>query len=161
MLMLVFQVLLWIVIEIFILTLIVGWLINSTERISDGLIVLGIWLSLFTVAGLFMVYALLWQIAGIEKVKISGYSMEICRMLFGVKRKKEYSSEYIKDLRVSTISRSEIFGWSSFLGSLGLTGGMIGFDYGAKTFKFGSGIDEAEAKMIIAEIQKKYPQYKS
>jgi hypothetical protein len=39
--------------------------------------------------------------------------------------------------------------------------GSIAFDYGARTFRFGSGVDEAEAKQILAEIQQKYPQYKN
>ena len=37
--------------------------------------------------------------------------------------------------------------------------GVIAFDYGAKTFRFGSGLDEAEAKMILIEIAQRYPHY--
>ena len=43
----------------------------------------------------------------------------------------------------------------------GFNVGNISFDYGAKTFKFAGGVEEAEAKQIIAEIQQKFPQYKS
>jgi hypothetical protein len=39
--------------------------------------------------------------------------------------------------------------------------GAVAFDYGAATFRFGAGIDEAEAKQIVAEIQQKFPQYRS
>ncbi len=41
----------------------------------------------------------------------------------------------------------------------GVGQGIITFDYGAKTFRFGSGLDEAEAKMILSEITQRYPQY--
>ena len=40
-------------------------------------------------------------------------------------------------------------------------GGIIAFDYGAKKFNFGTGIDEAEAKKILSEIQQRYSQYRS
>jgi hypothetical protein len=36
--------------------------------------------------------------------------------------------------------------------------GMISFDYGAKTFRFGLEIDEAEAKQIILAIKKGFPE---
>jgi hypothetical protein len=39
--------------------------------------------------------------------------------------------------------------------------GSLAFDYGARTFRFGTSIDEAEAKQIVAEIQQKFPQYKN
>jgi hypothetical protein len=35
---------------------------------------------------------------------------------------------------------------------------MIAFDYGAKTFRFGLAIDEAEAKQIILAIKEGLPQ---
>jgi hypothetical protein len=36
---------------------------------------------------------------------------------------------------------------------------MIAFDYGARTFHFASGIDEAEAKQILQKIVTRYPRY--
>jgi len=39
----------------------------------------------------------------------------------------------------------------------GLTGGHIAFDYGAKTYRFGAGVDEAEAKQIVKQIVDRYP----
>ncbi len=50
---------------------------------------------------------------------------------------------------------------SSYYPWLGNSVGTLAFDYGAKTFRFGAGIDEAEAKQIVAEIQNKFPQYRS
>ena len=34
-----------------------------------------------------------------------------------------------------------------------IVGGNIAFDYGAKTYRFGSGIDEAEARKIVGLLE--------
>ncbi len=39
--------------------------------------------------------------------------------------------------------------------------GLIAFDYGARTFRIGSGVDEAEAKQVILIIQQRFPQYRN
>jgi hypothetical protein len=39
------------------------------------------------------------------------------------------------------------FGW--WLGG----NGTVAFDYGARTYRFGRGIDEAEAKQVVAELR--------
>jgi hypothetical protein len=31
----------------------------------------------------------------------------------------------------------------------------IAFDYGARTYRFGRGIDEAQAKQVVAELQRR------
>jgi hypothetical protein len=36
-------------------------------------------------------------------------------------------------------------------------GGTIAFDYGARTYRFGSGMDEAEARAIVAHLQSRLP----
>ncbi len=40
-----------------------------------------------------------------------------------------------------------------------MTTGQLAFDYGARTIRFGEA-DEAVAKMILAEIQQLFPQYR-
>jgi hypothetical protein len=73
---------------------------------------------------------------------------------------REYSAEHIKALRISTnMNANDIFGWSRAGRFYGLGGGFIAFDYGSKTINIGSGIDEAEAKQILAEITQRFPLY--
>jgi hypothetical protein len=43
----------------------------------------------------------------------------------------------------------------------GMSGGLIAFDYGAQTFRFGAGVDEAEAKHILEKITARFPQYRT
>jgi hypothetical protein len=35
----------------------------------------------------------------------------------------------------------------------GIGGGLIAFDYGAKTFRFGASVDESEARDIVSELK--------
>jgi hypothetical protein len=118
-----------------------------------------IWLGAWTVGGGYAIYTWLWQIAGKEVIEISSASISIAKKVLSFSHPKEYEASYIQSLRVSPPIQST---WSPF-GSTGRvwgTGeGIIAFDYGAKTYRFGSGLDEAEAKMISSEIMTRYPQY--
>jgi hypothetical protein len=157
---LVFQVLVWLVMEVFFGAVIVGPLSKHGFHASDGLMLLGVWLLLFTAAGLVAVYAFFWQIVGRETIEVSSQSMTVKRVLFGLGIPKEYLADHLKDFRASSDSGYRA-GWSSMFAMWGLVGGTIAFDYGAKTYRIGVGIDEAEAKQIIAEIRQKFPQYRN
>jgi len=121
------------------------------------------WLGGWTVGGGYAMYILLWQLSGNEIIQVSNSGITTSRTILGFGFfPKEYSSEYIKALRVSApMNPNDIFGWSRASRFYGTGGGLLAFDYGAKTVNFGVGIDEAEAKQILSEIQQRYPQYRS
>ena len=119
-----------------------------------------VWLTLWTIGGAFAIFTFLWQIVGREEIEVAAYSITSSQVVLFFRRSKEYSSEHIKDLRTSPMGMNEMHNWSRSLVIYGIGGGILVFDYGAGTIRFGSGIDEAEGKQIIAEIQQKYPQYK-
>ncbi|MFZ5904694.1 MAG: hypothetical protein ACOYZ8_14200 [Chloroflexota bacterium] len=131
------------------------------NSVGVPILFLFVWLAGWTAGGVFALYALLWQLAGKEIIEINGQAIRIGRSIFGIHFPKEYTSQYIKDLRVSTSMPPDMFGWSRTFALWGLGPGMIAFDYGAKTIRFSSGVDEAEAKQIISEILQNYPQYKN
>jgi hypothetical protein len=118
----------------------------------------------------FVIHTIAWQVSGREVVKVTTQSLAIRAVALGRGSQKEYSASYIKDLRVSS-SNMDFFHpmmmWYGYSYPYPWPGhhhnnmGSIAFDYGARTFRFGSGVDEAEAKQILAEIQQKYPQYKN
>ena len=105
-------------------------------------------------------YTFLWQLVGREEIEITSSSITLSQVVLFFRRPKEYANEYIKDLRTSPMGMNEMYKWSRSLAFYGVGGGIIVFDYGAGTIRLGSGIDEAEGKQIIVEIQQKYPQYK-
>jgi hypothetical protein len=78
------------------------------------------------------------------------------RVLFGKGRQKQYDPGQVRGLRVSPPTFSP-WDWSFGLSFWGIGGGVIAFDYGYKTFRFGAGIDEAEARHIVEGIVKRFP----
>ncbi len=140
----------------------IGWAVGELSAIGDifsssrttvgafgGLFMIG-WLGAWTVGGAFAIYSWLWQIAGVEEIVISHDSLKISKKIPLWTRTKEYRLQDVTSLRVSP-SPSPYPGKMDFWG---ITGEQLAFDYGAKTVRFGPGIDEAEAKHIITEMQK-------
>jgi hypothetical protein len=163
-----FQILFWGFGEI-----IIGWMVLSAlndvlsgtlqegfcaiREAAYGSLFMLVLLAVWTVVGAFGFYVLSWQFAGREVIELSDQSLKVRREVMGIGRTKEYMAEYAKDLRVSPIGY--VRGWSMQMRKWGIGGGRIAFDYGAKTFRFGDEIDEAEGKQVLAAIQQRYPQY--
>lgn len=127
---------------------------------SEGISVSGAIFAIpITIIGLFILYHFLWQVIGKEEVQITSTSIKIGQVVLGYKRTKEYLLEDIKDLGLARVTPKDIVSHSGPFISMP-NFGTISFDYGAKTIKFAGSIDEAEAKIIIAKIQEKYPEYK-
>ena len=111
---------------------------------------LGIWAAFSTLA----IYSWLWQVTGKEVIQVSRQSIVIDQVVLGFSRSKEYLAKYIRNLRVSPLQMSP-WGWPNTF--LRLPGGMLAFDAGPKTFHFAEGVDEAEAKQIVAMIKARFP----
>jgi hypothetical protein len=116
-----------------------------------------VWLSIWTVGGLTALYTLLWNLAGREVIDVSPLSIRLSQQVPGWGRTKEYLAAHIKDLRVSPQVMPEW--WLRRSAWPGMALGQLAFDYGARTIRF-CDADEAEAKMILAEIQQRFPQYR-
>ena len=137
--------------------------INSTltNELSGMNLFMLVWLILWTAGGLFALYTFFWQLAGEEIIEISFNSIGIQKAILSLGRLKEYSAAHIKDLRVSHSAMAfDLHGWSSAASFWGMAGGFIAFDYGAKTIRFGAGVDEAEAKQILEKVVARFPQYR-
>jgi hypothetical protein len=147
---------------------ILGLLLNAPERwefgatgLSGLTLFLLAWLGLWTVAGGFTVFKVLWQFAGKEVIEVSHDSIKIQRAMFGIGRTKEYLASYVKNLRIAPIAMMDkrILEWSRAI-PFGPSHGSLAFDYGAQTVQFGGGADEAEAKQILDKIVARFPQYR-
>ena len=111
------------------------------------------WLLIWTAAGVAAFYGWLSQAVGSELVTLSPGTLKIKRSVFGIEPTREYDATQIRNLRVEltvpTWYRPKR-NWGAF------DEGTIAFDYGAWTIRFGAGVDEAEASMIIGEIKGHY-----
>ncbi len=103
-----------------------------------------------------VIYDFFWLIAGKEVIETNSKVLKVSRQIFAWKRTREYVTSDVKDLRVTT--KQSGFGSGRSLQKLLGLNGMIAFDYGAKTFRFGLEIEEAEAKQIILAIKEWLPQ---
>ena len=107
-----------------------------------------------------IIYSVLWQMVGKEIIEANANRMTRTRQILGWKRSGEYSSKLVKDLRVNTHALSAFAPIRSIQKLLGQDGRMA-FEYGAKTFRFGLEIDEAEAKQIGSALQQRLPYQKA
>ena len=115
-----------------------------------------IWIGLFTVGGLIALYTTLWNLAGREVIDVSRQRIRLSRVILGWGRSRDYLAENIRDLRVSPLFIPRFYRRQMSLFSLGEGLGQLAFDYGARTIRFADA-DEAEAKMILAEIRQRFP----
>jgi hypothetical protein len=121
---------------------------------SGNLFMVG-WLGAWTVGGCAAMYAWLWNMTGHEIVSLTPTSLAIRRDVLGFGRSSEYDLQSVKNLRIDKIPINSRYNQGFSLQSY--FGGTIAFDYGAKTFRFGGGIDEAEASHLIELLKSRYP----
>jgi len=107
----------------------------------------------WTIGGFFALTMLAWTIAGNERVTIDTDTLSVRREAFGLGFTRRYAVASVRALRVV-----EDASWNSSFGGFGrgdpfgLRSGSLAFDYGAKTIRFGSGIDAAEAKYLVSRV---------
>jgi len=121
----------------------------------DGELFILTWLGVWTVGGLVAMYAWSWQVIGKEILTVHGQQFTIRRDIAGVGFDKEYNLVEMRDLRVQLPGFNPI-DVSSSLQLWGVGGGVMVFDYGARTYRFGAGLDEAEAKQVMMAIKQRY-----
>lgn len=113
------------------------------------------WFAVWTVGGLFAIYALLWQVMGKEIVMVHGQVFRTRYDIGGFGFNKDYDLVQMRDLRPAPVPFNPL-DLSSSLQLWGVGGGVIAFDYGAKTIRFGAGLDEGEAKEVVTAIKQRY-----
>jgi hypothetical protein len=111
-----------------------------------------IWLLAWTVGGVAALAAWLWVAFGREIVTVTDRAVTVRRDVLGRGRGREHDMAHVRGLRVSAAPFNP---WDpgGALRMWGMGGaGTIAFDYGARTVRFGGGLDEAEARQIVARV---------
>jgi hypothetical protein len=118
---------------------------------------LSVWLVMWTIGGVAVVTTILRQLAGKEIITANPLSLSRRFEVFGFGSTRSYALSEVRDLRATSdidprYSRQRaLFRWTG--GGEGY--GAIAFDYGARTIRFAPGIDEAEAKMLVADLMRR------
>jgi len=116
--------------------------------------ILVLWFAAWTYIGAWTVYAWLWITFGKEIVKLCPPSLTIKRDVLGMGITRAYELAQIRNLRAS-LPYANPYDWVGT--GAGLFQGTLAFDYGAKTFRFGVGLPEAEASQIIGDLKRYSP----
>jgi hypothetical protein len=119
-----------------------------------GLFLFG-WLGAWTVGGCLAISFWLWSVAGHEIVSLTPTGLAIRRDILGFGRSREYDLPSVKNLRVDNTAVNSRY--NQGFSPQTPFGGTIAFDYGSKTFRFGGGLDEAEASQLIERLKSRYP----
>lgn len=131
----------------------VGWLAAASQLFADrppsGFLL--IWLSIWTAAGAFALFAVLWGLAGREVLTAAPGSLVLERRIGSLGRARRYDTSLIRDLRVSAWPYRP-FDLRSGLWFWGISGGWIAFDYGARTVRLAAGLEESEAKQVVSRL---------
>lgn len=144
----------------------VGWFFGWTSAAAelfmypsspDGFLV--IWLIGWTVGGIYAASTLFWMLFGQDRVEITYDAFHVRRQIAGIGHTKSFEMVSVSDLRVVQYPppRSMWKNNRNNVSTVWKLDGPITFDYGAKTYHFGDGVDEAEAKQIVTRIQQQFP----
>lgn len=110
-----------------------------------------VWLVGWTAGGLCVLTSLLWMLFGVERVRIARDKVSLRREVFGVGRTWQYDPRAVSRLRALEGVEGPFAGFTPVL-PWSPHGQTLAFDYGAKTIRFGSGLDAAEARQLAGKI---------
>jgi hypothetical protein len=116
------------------------------------------WLIAWAAGEIWVAAIVLWQLAGLEKLSIAQGNLIHRVSIAGFGRTREFTGSHVKNLRGAPQLLSAWMDPSSFMPPIFGSGhGAIAFDYGAKTYRVGGGLDEAEARQIVGTLTKQFP----
>ena len=113
------------------------------------------WFMVWTAFGAGAIYTWVWNVFGREVVEIDARALTVRRAPIPFPPSKQYDLLHVRNLRVVPF---ESYLWWMRDPFAGMRGGPLAFDYGAKTIRFGAGIDEAEARMVLDSIRTRFPE---
>ncbi len=134
---------------------ILGGIIATREAFSAAAgVFLLFWIGLWAVVEFLGVYHPLWQLFGQEKIEVTPDSLAIRQAILGIGGPAVYARELIRRMRVAAAGRVAPYAISFDGISLSKGTGLIAFDYLDQTIRMGIGVDEAEARAIVGEIER-------
>jgi len=123
--------------------------LNDPPTGGEGLFLIA-WLVAWNIIGPLFTFFWLWNIAGREIVTLEDEALTVRYALGPSGWTRRFDRREVTDLRVSPPATADFRSLAWWPG-----GGTIAFDYGARTNRFGGGLDEAEAKQIVADFRRR------
>lgn len=115
-----------------------------------------VWLAGWTLGGLYALSIFLWNVAGKETLELTSLTLKRRKQIPLFSRSKEYAVASITNFRAAPQAQA-IWPLSINVNMMPLSfrEGTIAFDYGRDTHHLGSGLDEADARYVMAEMCKR------
>jgi len=115
-----------------------------------------VWLVFWAAAWLWAAYALLWNVFGKELVTVDSGNLVLKMDFLGYGRSKVFPVSQVSSLRASGLFGSDLQR-SSATWAWGLGGGVITFESGGKTHRFGIQLEESEAQEVVGLLAEHLP----
>ncbi len=141
---------------LFVLVWLCGWAAGEWFALSEIFragfsaadIFLIVWLTVWTIAGAGVVYAVLWQLFGSERLFITAGALVIDRGFGTLRRKKVWGPGEAARFRKagSTMRKGRL-----------VAGRGIAFEAGGATRSFGAGLSDEETRIVLAAIARHLP----
>lgn len=108
-----------------------------------------VWFVLWTVGGGYVIYGVLWQLFGRERVLLDYTQLHLRQEILGRGRTRTYTLAQIRNLRVEPPPRDR--------GNNMIPRGTLCFDYDQRTVCFGRGLDPEEAERLLDDMVSRSP----
>ena len=105
------------------------------------------WSAMWTLFGLFFGYTCLWQLTGRDEVTVRDSNLSLRKRILRLGWTRTFVGSQVRDLRFSPetgAGRSHRYS-------------RVSFDYGAKTYSFAEGVEEAEARQLLLVLWRHLP----
>lgn len=126
-----------------------GW-VSATHHISQrpNDVFMWAWVAVWTLGGAGVAYSLLWMLWGVETIRLTSRDLIHRRRIGPWQSTREFALAEVANFRVRAVQAE---GRQRNLSS---QQNRLNFDYGAKTFELGKGLDDAEATQIVAALER-------
>lgn len=143
----------------------IGWafgFVSALAEITSGSgtgpeLFLIVWLTMWTLGGGAALVTFLWMLGGKQIIRVERNQLSIRWDLFGLGFSREYDAAHIARLRIGEARGFNAFDMARAGDFWGISGGLLVFDYGARTIRFGLGMHEAEASALLPRIVRALP----
>ena len=137
-----------------------GDLLAGPVTININTIFLLAWLVLWTAGGISVVVTVLRLLFGRETVRITGNTLVLRWTVGAVGPSRTFDLAQVNNLRAESQPPERVSIWSAI--RVGETQhGKMGFDYGTRSYRFGDGLGEVEARQLVQLLRDRYRELRS
>ncbi len=133
-----------------------GWVAAATSLTGEGdfgggLFVVA-WLVGWTLAGLAAMFAVAWMAVGREEALVREGHLLVVKRVGPFARTHRFDVGRVERVRADS-ERLNLMDPRTQWRFWGIGGGMVAFDYGARTHRFGAGLDDPEARQLATLVE--------